>query len=68
MKPVNSGTPAMRRRLASGYVHDPTDVLKISITVPTAWKIRMTFASSHVSSLNASISAWIATAPMTRKS
>ena len=68
MKPENSGTPAMRNRLGSGYVQEPAEVLKTSIAVPMMWKARMTFASSSVSSPKASMPICIAMAPSTRKS
>ena len=35
--------------------------MKISIAVPTTWKMRMTLASSQVSSLKASMAIWMAT-------
>jgi hypothetical protein len=42
--------------------------LKISIAVPTMWKIRMTLASEGFSSLSASMASWMATAETNRKS
>lgn len=49
MKPEKSGTTPMRKSDAPGYTHDPTEVLKISIAVPTAWNRKITPASARVS-------------------
>ena len=69
MKPVKSGTPPMRKSEASGIdpVSQPKS-LNTSIAVPTTWKMKMTLASSQVSSLQASMTAWMAMAASTKKS
>ena len=38
------------------------------MTVPTTWKMKITLASSQVSSLQASMAAWMAIAASTKKS
>ncbi len=68
MKPLNSGTESTCSTPPSLYSHDPTEVLKSSMPVPTRWNRMITRSSRSVSSRATTITTWMTTAAMVRKS
>ena len=68
MNPLNSGTAPMRSTPSASYIHDPTSVLNSSMTVPVTWNSTITHSSRPDSSRVATITIWITTAAIVRKS